>query len=141
MSRENLFGYPYSPNNLKWGLRYPVNPKTGKRTRQDLMPVSNHTLKTWFGIDPKTNSPSKVLKKKHPLDSSMKLVFGVNFRKWPTRSDIEANKRSRAATKIQRVFRSTKQYPIVYTTKLNAKLVSKLRGFVPLNKKGIYIVG
>lgn len=135
MSRENLFGYPYSPKNLKWGLRYPVNSKTGKRTRPDLLPVSNHTLKVWFGLDPKSNSPSKVLRKKHPLDSSMSLVFGRNFRKWPTKNNIEANKRSRAATKIQRVFRASKKYPVVYTSVRNAKILSKMAGFIPLNKK------
>jgi hypothetical protein len=137
MSRENIFGYPF---NLKWGLRYPLNSKTGKRTRPDLMPVSNHTLKVWFGIDPKTNSPSKVLTKKHPLNSSMSLVFGRNFRKWPTRNNVEANKRSRAATRIQRVFRSSKKYPVVYTSVRNAKILSKMVGFIPLNKKAFYMV-
>ena len=137
MSRENLFGFPFSPKNLHWGLRYPLNYKTGKRTRPDLMPVSNHTLKVWFNIDPKVNSPSKVLKKKHPLNSSMSLVFGRNFRKWP---DVQAYKRTRAATKIQRAFRSMKKYPIVYTNKKNAKLLSNLGGFIPINKKVFYIL-
>jgi hypothetical protein len=127
-SRENLFGYPYDPKNLHWGLRYPINKKTGKRSRPDFMPVSNHTMKTWFNIDPKLgSSPSKILKKKHPFNTSMSLVFGRDFLKWP-------NKRARAATVIQRAFRARKQYPIVYTSKKNAKLVSKLNGFVPMNK-------
>ena len=126
MSRENLFGYPFSPKNLHWGLRYPINSKTGKRTRPDFMPVSNHTLKSWFNIDPKVGgTPSKVLKKKHPLNSSMTLVFGRNFLRWP-------DKRSRAAAVIQRAFRARKKYPIVYTSKKNAKLISSMGGFVPI---------
>lgn len=140
MSRENLFGHVYSSRNRVWGLRYPINTKTGKRTRPDLLPVSEYTMFKWFGVDPKANSPSKVLKKPHPLNANMKLILGRNFRLLPNAKNIQENKRRRAASVIQKAFRAPKKYPVVYASKKNAPVLAKLKGFIPLKNKIFYIV-
>jgi hypothetical protein len=122
MTPEDIFGYP---NNKKWGLRYPINKKTGKRTRPDLIPVSNHAMKTWF----------EGHKRAHPLNSSMMLNYNRNFVKYPSKENILKNKKQRSAAVIQRAFRAKKKYPTVYVNKKNIVLISKFNGFIPIKGK------
>jgi hypothetical protein len=122
MTPENIFGYP---NNKKWGLRYPMNKKTGKRTRSDLIPVSNHAMKTWF----------EGFKRPHPLNSSMILNYNRNFVKYPSKENILKNKKKRAAEVIQRAFRAKKKYPVVYINKKNVPIILKFNGFIPMSGK------
>jgi hypothetical protein len=128
MTPENIFGYP---DNKKWGLRYPINKKTGKRTRLDLIPVSNYAMKTWF----------VEAKRPHPLNSSMMLNYNRNFVKYPSKENILKNKKKRAAEVIQRAFRVKKKYPTVYVNKKNVPLILKFNGFIPLKGKFFLTLG